>query len=42
LQIFSDDQELKIFLETIDEFSAISIDQENENNETEIQSDVPF
>jgi ribonuclease HI len=31
---FSDDQELNFFLETIDEFSAISIDQENENDET--------
>jgi hypothetical protein len=37
-QVFKDDQEIKIFLETIDEFSAISIDQENENDDEEVHS----
>jgi hypothetical protein len=41
-KVFSDDQELKRFLETIDEFSSISIDQENENDEVENQSDIPL
>jgi ribonuclease HI len=35
-QVFKDDQEIKIFLETIEEFSAISIDQENENDDVEV------
>jgi hypothetical protein len=42
LQVFSDDQELKIFLETIDEFSTISTDQENENDEIKMKSNIPF
>jgi hypothetical protein len=33
---------LKRFLETVDEFYAISIDQENEDNDAEIQTDVPL
>ena len=31
--VFKDDKEIKRFLETIDEFSAIYIDQENENDD---------
>jgi len=41
-QVFNDDWELKRFLETIDEFSTISIDQENENDEIKVELDVPF
>jgi hypothetical protein len=33
-QFFSDDLELKRFLQTIEEFSNISIDQDNKDNET--------
>jgi len=33
-QVFNDDEELKLFLDTIDDFSAISNGQENENDET--------
>jgi ribonuclease HI len=33
-QVFNDDLELKRFLQTIEEFSNISIDQENEEDET--------
>jgi hypothetical protein len=36
-QVFSDYLELKIFLQTIEEFSNISIDQENEGYETKNQ-----
>jgi hypothetical protein len=32
-QVFSDDPELKIFMQTIKEFSNISIDQENKEDE---------
>ena len=31
--MFEDDEELVIFLEVIDEFSSLHIDQENENDE---------
>jgi ribonuclease HI len=41
-QVFNDDQELKRFLETVGEFSAISIDQENEDDDAEIKVDIPF
>jgi hypothetical protein len=41
-QVFNDDQELKRLLETVDEFFAISIDQENEDDDEEIQIDVPL
>jgi hypothetical protein len=34
-KVFSDDMELKRFLQTIEEFSNISIDQENEDEEIE-------
>jgi ribonuclease HI len=36
-QVFSDDLELQIFLQTIEEFSSISIDQEGEDDESENQ-----
>jgi hypothetical protein len=32
-KVFSDDLELQIFMQTIDEFSSISIDQEGEDDE---------
>jgi hypothetical protein len=41
-QVFSDDLELKRFLQTIEEFSNISIDQENEEDETKNQQAPPF
>jgi len=41
-QVFNDDQELKRFIETIGDFYAISIDQENENDGVEIQINVPL
>jgi hypothetical protein len=41
-QVFNDDQELKRFLETIGEFSAISVDQENEDDDAKIKVDIPF
>jgi ribonuclease HI len=37
-QVFKDDQEIKRFLETIDEFSTISIDQDNENDDVEVHA----
>jgi hypothetical protein len=36
-KVFSDDLELQIFLQTIDEFSIISIDQEGEDDESSYQ-----
>jgi len=40
-KVFKDDQEIKIFLETIDEFSSISIDQENGNDDVKVHfSDI--
>jgi hypothetical protein len=41
-KVFSDDLELERFLQTIEEFSNISIDQDNENNETENHQAPPF
>jgi ribonuclease HI len=37
-QVFKDDQEIQRFLETIDEFSNISIDQDNENDDVEVHA----
>jgi ribonuclease HI len=39
-KFFIDDQELKRFLETIDEFSSIIIDQGNENDKAKNQTDI--
>jgi hypothetical protein len=36
-QVFSDDLELQIFIETIEELSSISIDQEGEDDESPYQ-----
>jgi hypothetical protein len=37
-QVFKDYQEIKRFLETIDEFSTISIDQDNENEDVGVHA----
>jgi hypothetical protein len=37
-EFFKDDQEIQRFLETIDDFSNISIDQDNENDEVEVHA----
>jgi hypothetical protein len=37
-QVFKDDQKIQRFLETIDEFSNISIDQDNENDYVEVHA----
>jgi hypothetical protein len=37
-QVFKDDQEIQIFLKTIEEFSNISIDQDNENDDMEVHA----
>jgi hypothetical protein len=40
--VFNDDQELKRVLETVGEFSTISIDRENEDVDVEIKVDILF
>jgi hypothetical protein len=37
-QVFKDDQEIQIFLKTIEEFSNISIDQDNEDDDVEVHA----
>jgi ribonuclease HI len=37
-QVFKDDQEIQRFLKTIEEFSNISIDQDNENDDMEVHA----